>query len=97
MANNNDHDDDDIVSNSFRPLLFLLASSTPDIYTAQRRHACVRDAASYLQESEACRAYLATCRDGMFMYSVYWCNVLYSVALLYSVVLLVFWITNVVG
>ena len=57
-------DDDETILEDFRRLVTLLGSSTPDMYTAQRRQMCLDEATKSIEESEDCRAYLASCRQG---------------------------------
>jgi len=52
---------------SFGRLVHLLASASPDIYTHQRRIACMEDANKAVIQSVECREYLAThCQGKIF-------------------------------
>lgn len=48
---------------AFSPLVYLLASCTPDIYSRGRRRECELEAQESAKGSEACREFLATCKD----------------------------------
>ena len=50
-----------------RELITLLSSTSPDTFGPAKRQACLEETKNFLNESEACRDYLADCKGNVFI------------------------------